>query len=195
MRVIGGTSRGRPLRAPTSTATRPTSDRVREAIFDILGSLVPIAGSSVVDLFSGSGALGIEALSRGASSAVLVEQNPRAVSVIRANLDACGLIGAEVVRADCLAWLARIAPGTRFDVALADPPYRFDRWATLLGHLPADVAIVESQREPVLPESWRVLKQRRYGGTLVTVLRSRAPAEGGRGSAAGENADRQEGSP
>ncbi len=175
MRVIGGSSRGRRLQAPATGATRPTSDRVREAIFDILGSLIELEGASAVDLFAGSGALGIEALSRGAASAVFVEQHGEAVSCIRANLAATGLGPAEVVRADVLSWLRRLQPARRFDVALADPPYAFDAWAVLLEQLPARLAVLESSSPVICPPPWKVLKEKRYGGTLVTVIRSALP--------------------
>ncbi|MHB8682534.1 MAG: 16S rRNA (guanine(966)-N(2))-methyltransferase RsmD, partial [Acidimicrobiales bacterium] len=122
MRVIAGAFRGRQLRAPSGTATRPTGDRVREAIFDILGSLVDLQGMVVVDLYAGSGAMGIEALSRGAAQAVFVEQASEAIAVIGDNLAALGLAGrAQVVRADVLTWLRGHHEA---DLALCDPPYR-----------------------------------------------------------------------
>src|SRR5271168_1492658 len=110
MRVIGGTARRRQLRAPDLPELRPTSDRVREAIFDILASLEAVEGATVLDLFAGSGALGIEALSRGAASVCFVEADRRAVAAIRANLDSTGLADAapvRVVRAEALELLAR----------------------------------------------------------------------------------------
>ena len=102
MRVVAGAFKGRPIRAPKGTHTRPTADRVREALFSILG---PIEGLRVLDLFAGSGALGIEALSRGASSATFVDSSPRAVAAVRRNLDELGA-EAEVSRRDALRWLA-----------------------------------------------------------------------------------------
>src|ERR1700727_3293639 len=108
MRVIGGRSRGRRLPAKLPPSVRPTSDRVREAIFDILGSRGGVEGLAVVDLFCGSGALGVEALSRGASSATFVDQDPAALDAVRTNLAAVGL-GDEpttVVRATLPGWLA-----------------------------------------------------------------------------------------
>ena len=99
MRVFAGSARGRRLQAPGGRDIRPPSDRVREAIFSSLDSMDAITGAHIVDLFAGTGALGIEALSRGAASALLVERDPRAVAVIRANLDALGLAGAGVVEA------------------------------------------------------------------------------------------------
>lgn len=180
MRVIGGELRGRKLAAPALAGLRPTSDRVREAVFDILFSLGGVDGARVADVFAGSGALGIEALSRGAASATFVERDPAAVAGLRRNLAAVGLGDAErsgtaqVVRADAVAWAG--ATDTRYDLVLCDPPYAFTAWAALLAALPADVAVLESARELELPAGWAVLRSRRYGGTLVTVARSdRAP--------------------
>jgi 16S rRNA (guanine966-N2)-methyltransferase len=149
---------------------RPTTDRVREAIFDVLGSMGGIDDLAVVDLFCGSGAMGVEALSRGAASATFVDHDPGALEAVRANLAAVGL-GAEptkVLRAELPAWLERSSP---FDVAFCDPPYDFDRWGALLGWLQADVAILESAEEIAVPSGWQVTRSRRYGGTLVTVVR------------------------
>ena len=123
MRVCGGELRGRPLRAPRGRATRPTSERARQGLFDWLGS--GVAGARVLDLYAGSGALGIEALSRGAERAVFVERGRDALRELRRNLEDLGLaergrvIGVPVARA--LAQLAR--EGARFDLLLADPPY------------------------------------------------------------------------
>lgn len=177
MRVIGGTCRGRALRAPAGTATRPTSDRVREAIFDVLGSMDAVEGSRVLDLFAGSGAMGIEALSRGAGRAVFVDDAPAALAVVRANLATLGLEPqATVVRADVLSWLARtrgvgddVGEGDGAQLAFCDPPYDFDRWEVLLERLDTDVAVLESSRPVEVPPPWEVLRHKRYGGTLVTV--------------------------
>jgi len=134
----------------------------------MLESLGAVADARVVDLFAGSGAMGIEALSRGAASAVFVDTSPAAVAAIRANLVATGLVGrAEVVRADVLRWLVR--PPGPFDLAFVDPPYGFDRWAELLAVLPASLAVLESDR-PVAEERWEVLRERRYGGTVVQIV-------------------------
>jgi 16S rRNA (guanine966-N2)-methyltransferase len=149
---------------------RPTTDRVREAIFDVLGSMGGIDDLAVIDLFCGSGAMGVEALSRGAASATFVDHDPGALEAVRANLAAVGL-GAEptkVLRAELPGWLERSSP---FDVAFCDPPYDFDRWEALLGWLQADIAILESAQEIAVPSGWEVTRSRRYGGTLVTVVR------------------------
>jgi 16S rRNA (guanine(966)-N(2))-methyltransferase RsmD len=147
---------------------RPTSDRVRESIFDILGSQGGVDGLTVVDLFCGSGALGLEALSRGAASATFVDQDAGALDAVRTNLAAVGLGDepATVVRAALPGWLDG-AP--EFDLALCDPPYTFEDWGELLGRLRAERAVLESDREIALPEGWVVTRERRYGGTLVTV--------------------------
>ena len=170
MRVIGGRSRGRRLAAKLPPTVRPTSDRVREAIFDILGSQGGVEGLTVVDLFCGSGALGVEALSRGAASSTFVDLDPDALAAVRRNLDAVGL-GEEpvtIVRAALPWWLESAAAGA-FDLALCDPPYNFDDWPALLGVLRADAVVMESAAPIALPEAWVVARERRYGGTLVTV--------------------------
>jgi 16S rRNA (guanine966-N2)-methyltransferase len=168
MRVIGGRSRGRRLPAKLPASVRPTSDRVREAIFDILGSQGGVEGLAVVDLFCGSGALGVEALSRGAASSTFVDLDPDALAAVRRNLQAVGLDGepATLVRAALPGWLESAAA---FDLALCDPPYDFEDWPALLGALRADVVVMESAAPIVLPEAWVIARERRYGGTLVTV--------------------------
>lgn len=168
MRVVAGSARGRPLVAPPGRETRPTSDRVREAIANALHSLGLIEGAEVLDLFAGSGALGIELLSRGAAHCTFVERDRAACAAIERNLAATGLAArADVVVADALRWLAGGGAGREVDVALLDPPYAFDDWAGLLEALPAHVAVIESDREPALPEGWQTLRSRRYGGTVV----------------------------
>ena len=170
MRVIGGRSRGRRLAAKLPPSVRPTSDRVRESIFDILGSQGGVEGLAVVDLFCGSGALGVEALSRGAASSTFVDLDPDALAAVRLNLAAVGLDEepATLVRAALPGWLASAAAGS-FDLALCDPPYNFEEWPALLGALRADAVVMESGAPIVLPDTWVVARERRYGGTLVTV--------------------------
>jgi len=183
VRVIAGTMRGRRLAAPVSDGVRPTSDRVREAIFDILFSLGGVEGLQVADLFAGSGALGIEALSRGAASVTFVERDPLALAGIRRNLESVGLgdgerVGdATVLRADVDAWVATTA--SRYDLVLCDPPYDYEDWETLVSRLPADLAVLESGREIDSPPGWGVIKTRRYGGTIVTVARPALVTEKG----------------
>lgn len=170
MRVIAGSHRGRPLRSVPDRGTRPTADKVREAVFDVLGSLVDLHGSTVVDLFAGSGALGIEALSRGAASVVFVDHGVAAVRAVRANLADLDLADrAEVVRDDALRFLAR---RRHFDLALCDPPYAFGDWATLLDLLDASLAVLETGDPLTVPPTWETVREKRYGGTLVTVVRA-----------------------
>jgi 16S rRNA (guanine966-N2)-methyltransferase len=175
MRVIAGQSRGRRLSARLPAGVRPTSDRVKESIFDILGSMGGVDDLDVVDLFCGSGAMGVEALSRGAASATFVDDDNDALNAVAANLAAVGLSEASrtLVRATLPGWLAG---SRRFDLALCDPPYDFSAWGELLGALRADVAVLESGTEIEIPEPWMVTKARRYGGTLVTVVRQ-TPAQ------------------
>lgn len=167
VRVVAGTAKGRPLAAPPGTDTRPTSDRVREAIFNALNSLDAIVGAAVLDLFAGSGALGIEALSRGAASAVFVEANLPAIDAVRTNLASTGLDG-TVIRTDA----HRYDDGP-FDLALLDPPYRTtdQEWLALLEHIDAAVVVVESDRSVELGERWEVLRSKRYGTTVVQIAR------------------------
>ena len=176
MRVIAGTARGRRLVAPAGSTTRPTPDRVREATFNALGSLGALVDADVLDLFAGSGALGIEALSRGAARCTFVDSDRSARDAVAANLASSGLSDqATVVAGPAARVLADwAANGTRFDLALLDPPYDFDGWDELLASLPADLAVVEAPRE-VTSEGWEVLRAKRYGRTFVTILGSLSP--------------------
>lgn len=176
MRVVAGVAGGRRLRAPAGRQVRPTSERVREALFNSLGSLHAVPGADVLDLFAGTGALGIEALSRGAASATFVEADLRAVRAIEENLGATGLgERARVVHADVLRFLAN-APPEPVDIAFADPPYAFDEWATLLARLPARLVAIEARSHVEVGEGWKALRSRRYGDTVVTLAR-RTPAD------------------
>ena len=124
-RIIAGAARGRRLAVPGGTRTRPTSDRAREGLFATVTAVHgPLAGAGVLDLYAGSGAVGLEALSRGAARAVLVESDPAAARVIRANIAAVGLPGARLVTGRVAAVLGRgPEPGPGYDVVMADPPY------------------------------------------------------------------------
>jgi 16S rRNA (guanine966-N2)-methyltransferase len=176
MRVISGSARGLKLLAPPGTSVRPTPDRVREAVFNSLGSLGAVVGASVLDLFAGSGALGIEALSRGANDCTFCESDPRTVAVLRENLAHTRTAeSAQVVSGDTMALLAPGGPleGIAAVLALADPPYDFDRWTELLElveHTDVQIVVAESDRPVEPPPHWRELKQRAYGGTVVTIL-------------------------
>ena len=169
MRVVSGSARGRRLEAPAGRDVRPTSARVREAVFNSLGSMGLVAQATFVDLFAGTGALGIEALSRGAVAVTFVDESRAALTAVRANLATCGVADHAVVRAgDALEMASLLDP---VDVALLDPPYEFDRWSELLAVVRCDVAVVESDREIVPPVGVQVINSRRYGGTVVTMLR------------------------
>jgi 16S rRNA (guanine966-N2)-methyltransferase len=173
VRIVAGIARGRRIAAPPGRGTRPTGDRVREAVFNALGSRGAVVDATVLDLFAGSGALGLEALSRGAAHVTFVDHDPRALAVVRANLDALGLTDrATVVRADAL---AHLATASAVDVALCDPPYAFDRWPELLAALPARVVVVESDREVPWPPGWGSPRVRRHGGTLVSIAQRAEP--------------------
>jgi 16S rRNA (guanine966-N2)-methyltransferase len=181
--VIAGELRGRRLSAPTDPGVRPTSERVREAVFDILFSLGGVEGLQVADLFAGSGAMGIEALSRGAASVTFVDNNPAALTSLRANLASLGLGHAEgtgdatVIRADVTTWAPTTA--SRYDLILCDPPYDFVGWESLVSNLPGDLAVLESGVAITPPHGWGVIKSKRYGGTIVTVARPELVAEKG----------------
>jgi 16S rRNA (guanine966-N2)-methyltransferase len=176
-RIVGGMAGGRRLRVPR-TGTRPTSDRVREALFNTLAGLVEIDGARVLDLYAGSGAVGLEALSRGAEVAVLVESDAEAARAITANVTALGLTGAEVVRTTVERHLA-IAPAEPFDMVFADPPYALaetdlvaalrrlagPEWVRSGG-----VVVVERSvrsAEPEWPEPLQPVKHKRYGDTAL----------------------------
>lgn len=177
MRVIAGIHGGRELTAPRGRATRPTSDRVREALFSILGD---VTGASVLDLFAGSGALAIEALSRGAADAVLVDSSAAAVAAIRRNLDRLG-IDAHVQRARALDFLQRARGNSRqYDLVFVDPPYRHagslsaELSAALVPVLAPEARVVaESDRRSPLGLELQQLDERRYGDTLIQIHGSR----------------------
>jgi 16S rRNA (guanine966-N2)-methyltransferase len=176
VRVVAGRLGGRRLRAPTGRATRPTSDRVREALFAMLGRL---DGARVLDLFAGSGALAIEALSRGAARAVLVERDRRAAAVARANLETLGLGPAEarlVVAPFRAALRDASARSETYDLVFLDPPYRQAaalgrELSEALGPLLADGArvVTESDRREPLELALALTHERRYGDTLIRI--------------------------
>ena len=174
MRIVAGTLRGRRIDAPEGKTTRPTTDKVREAVFNALGSLSAIEDANVVDLFAGSGALGIEALSRGASHCTFVESDRKALAAIRANIEHLGLGEcATVVAGDAVSNIARV---DRADIVLADPPYEFEQWQELLDAVAAKCAnsdvvmVVESDKPLANIEGWETTRSKRYGGTWVTFL-------------------------
>jgi 16S rRNA (guanine966-N2)-methyltransferase len=210
MRVVGGEWRGRPLAAPAGRATRPTADKVREAIFGVLGALPAAAeaaafglaaggagapaGHVALDLFAGSGGLGIEALSRGAAHCTFVERERAAVKALRANLESLGVPAGRAARAAEPAWpppaRARVvaadvrralpadaARGARYTLVFADPPY--DRYAEVRPALarlltpllaPRAVLVVETAAATAPELPWAILREKRYGDTRVTFL-------------------------
>jgi 16S rRNA (guanine966-N2)-methyltransferase len=175
VRVIAGSRKGHKLAAPRGLDTRPTSDRVRENVFNLLG---PVDDARVLDLFAGSGALGIEALSRGAASAVFVERDADAVRTIERNLDRLRLTGARDVHGDVLWTIAQeTTAGAKYDLVLVDPPYGMltEIQSRLARHLPPLLApdgllVVETgaRIEPELPLPVRT--SRMYGQTRVTLF-------------------------
>jgi 16S rRNA (guanine966-N2)-methyltransferase len=170
MRVVAGSARGRRLRTPSGRDVRPTADRVREATFNALGSLDVVVDADVLDLFAGSGALGIEALSRGARHATFVDHSSAALDAVRANLADCGLADrATVVRAEAHQFLSAQRDADRVDLALLDPPYAFDEWPALLSAVRASVVVVESDRVVATEPCFEVRRERRYGGTVVLI--------------------------
>ncbi len=170
VRVVAGTAKGRRLEAPPGEVTRPTPNRVREAVFNSLYSLGAIDGARVLDLFAGTGALGIEALSRGAAEAVFVERNSAVADVLRRNLDHTRLADqATVTVMDVDSALDGLAyRSQRFDVALVDPPYDFDDWPELLARVPADLVVAESDRAVDVGPGLAIHHRRRHGSTVVT---------------------------
>ena len=178
MRIIAGARKGHTIAAPRGLDTRPTSDRVRENVFNLVG---PLDGASVLDLYAGSGALGLEALSRGAGRAVFVELDPDAARTIERNLDRLRLAG-TVLRSDAVnALSAEAAAGRKYDLVLVDPPYgMFETLQPQLArYLPPVVAadglvVVETDArvEPELPLPLRT--SRVYGSTRVTLFERNA---------------------
>ena len=172
--MIAGLAKGRRLTAPAGLDVRPTGDRVREAMFSMLEAhLGDLEGMRVADLACGSGALGIEALSRGAASCVFVDVAPRSRRAARANLAAGGLGAADAtfVRDDLVRWAGRRHDGP-LDLVLADPPYAWDRWDGLLEALSGTAAAVAAEAEGEVPPAggWASLRTRRHGGSVVSVL-------------------------
>ena len=170
MRVVAGRAGGMRLVAPHGADTRPTSDRVREATFNALGSLGAIDGATVLDLFAGSGAMGIEALSRGAAHATFVERDAAARTAIGQNLHATGFEAeATIVGTEAVAFA--VAADQRYDLVVCDPPYAFNGWTALIDVLPATIAVLESDREVPVAGAWEVVRTKRYGTTVVTIIR------------------------
>jgi len=171
MRIVAGTWGGRTIQAPPGRGTRPTTDRVREAWMSIVSA--EIAGARVLDLFAGSGALGLEALSRGASHCTFVEQDAKALAALKANVQALGAGDrADVFRTDAVKFAAALAPGA-FDLAFADPPYAKGFAAQLAETFAATpfaaLLCIEHGKDDVLPDLPGA-RSRRYGDTWLTFI-------------------------
>jgi 16S rRNA (guanine966-N2)-methyltransferase len=188
MRVIAGTARGRSLQAPPGIEVRPTTDRARQATFNALESRGMIDGAVIVDLFAGSGAVAIEAISRGAEKAVIVESNSIAIRCIKDNLAHLGFATqAIVVRSDVMKWLpSTVQIAAAVDqplVVFVDPPYKFDHWPELLAALVKPlraagehgIAVFEGPKKMELPEPWVLEREHRYGLAWITMAYLRAP--------------------
>lgn len=172
---MAGEAGGRKLKAPPGDATRPTSDAVREAVFNAVLSRIDLEDARVLDLFAGSGAMGIEALSRGAAQVTFVDRSRPASATIEENLSAVGLTGGRVVTSSVEAWIARLDQGERWDLVIADPPYAFVGWTDLLGALEPHIAeegmaVLESGADLELPQGWRSIRSKRYGTTVVNLV-------------------------
>ncbi len=172
MRIIAGKYRGRKLVSFAGEDVRPTADRVKESLFQILSPR--LLGARVLDLFAGSGALGLEALSRGAAEAVFNDASAESLAILRKNL---ALLGADArtFRLDYRACIAAVHGA--FDIVFADPPYRMDCAAEALGALAAKgalaeggVVVYESEREEIAPAGWHIADVRRYGRTKITIF-------------------------
>ena len=181
MRIIGGEAKGRVLRLPAGSRIRPTADRVKESLFNILHS---VEGSSFLDLFAGSGNVGLEALSRGARFATFVEKDIRLVRALHASIVKLGFASmAEVIAIDAEAGLMRIVQkGNRFDIIFADPPYdqgmvlEMTAWPDMRNVLAENGIIVLQHSAREKPEElqvqpWMVVDERRYGDTVLTFLK------------------------
>ena len=180
MRIIAGQHKGRQLKSFKGTDIRPTSDRVREAIFNVLGE--SIADSTVLDLFCGTGALGIEALSRGAKSVVFVDSSSRAVDIVKSNLEMIDCLSkTKIIKSDAVRYLRRKATEQeQFDIIFCDPPYRDDVYGSVLDIIstnsvlsPHGVLVLEfavSKEMGIVPEGIELIKTKIYGDTKVSFL-------------------------
>ena len=172
MRVVAGELRGRRINAPLGKKTRPTTDKAREATFNALGSLGVVVGARVIDAFAGSGALGIEALSRGAEHCTFIERDREALEVLRENLETLGLVDrSTIVRGDAMTNIGLVR---NVSLVLADPPYEFKQWRQILAEVACDLVVAESDRNMnlELPAiiGWEVTRVKRYGRAYVSFL-------------------------
>jgi len=183
MRIISGTSKGRRLATPKSQNIRPTSDRVKESIFNILGG--EVEGKVVLDLFAGTGNLGMEALSRGAKKALFVEKGRQAVKLIQRNLSQFGMNGqSEILPKDVSRAIGILKQrGESFDLILMDPPYEkgliqktlMKLYLYKIYHEDSILVIEHDRREPIpkMLEGWTLIRQRRIGDTMISFLTPR----------------------
>ena len=182
MRIVGGEARGRPLRAVPGTTTRPTADRVRQSLFDLLGQRME--GLSVLDLYAGTGAMALEALSRGAASAVLIESDARACAAIFHNIAALKYDErAELIRGEVPGALSQLR-GRRFDLVFSDPPYALEAAGQTLAALHGDDLLApgarvvlemgRGEKTPAPPDGVSLVDERRYGDTRIAVFAAAA---------------------
>jgi 16S rRNA (guanine966-N2)-methyltransferase len=167
MRVIAGQLRGRTIEVPAK-GTRPTTDMVRGAILNSLVSMEAVEGARVADLYAGSGAMGIELISRGAAHCTFVERSADAVRVIRANLVKLGIANKATVLAGDSISVARSL--TAIDLAIADPPYGFGGWDELLAVVKARTVVLEGDAEVEPPPGWKLARHKAHGRTHVSIL-------------------------
>lgn len=182
MRIIGGRAKGRRIAVPPGYTVRPTSDRIKEALFNILG---PLEGQTFLDLYAGTGSVGLEALSRGARQVVFVERIPSLVAALKRNLEVFGFSGGyEIIASDIGPAFSRmVEKGLQFDVIFADPPYRKGQIARTVDLLnfhvsllaPGGVAILQCAREEPLviegDQGMTLVDERKYGDTLLSFMR------------------------
>jgi 16S rRNA (guanine966-N2)-methyltransferase len=176
VRVVAGDLRGRRIEAPTTEATRPTTDKVREAVFNSLRSMDVVEGARVLDLFAGTGAMGIEALSRGAAHCVFVESDRAALAVLRTNLQQLGVADKSTVISGDAVMQASQQQG--IDLLIADPPYGYKDWARLLAGVTAGLVVLESDREVGDIEGWNTVRAKKYGRTHVAFLQCQTTPAG-----------------
>ena len=180
MRIIAGRAKGRRLIAPPGLHTRPTASRVREALFSVI--MPRLAGAKVLDAFAGSGALGLEALSRGAKTATFIEEDAAALKVLRRNVENCRLIGAKIIPGDALRFLRQA--GEPYDIIFLDPPYRSAILAQALtallesNTLATDALItaeIAATEEFHPPPGLNIIKHSHYGQTALYYLQKQQP--------------------
>ena len=167
MRIVSGIAKGRKIIRPLSQDVRPTKDRVREAIFNSLTSFELVEDRHFFDLFAGSGALGLEALSRGARKVTFVDHQKVCIDAIRENIENLDFRdSAEIRHCDYLQEIKHIS---KSDIVLLDPPYDFTDWNQLLESVRAAAVVIESNHEISLAEPWKTIKSKKYGSTFVMI--------------------------